>query len=196
MMMCLCRFVLIRAPLRYRTAQIGVQIVQEGQVGQSLFLVLSGKLSVKVMDASIGIEHKVNLLERGEFFGELALLHGSAAAASVYAQTPAEVLEISHDDCRRLNLAHVLRQDTQERETIIKWLFKDVHLFNVAQVARYARLRRCRSGEIITRQNDRSQWLFILKRGAVRVRKKFNLASVLKTRQAALIKQIEACRLE
>ena len=177
--------------IEYRTAESGVIVVQEGERTGSLFMVLSGSLVVKVLDKTIGVEKKMGVIHAGEVCGELALIHGTAANASVYIQNPAEILEISKDNCERLKLASILRQDVEDRENTICMLFKDVHMFDVQQVARSARLQTFLAGAVILRQGDPSLKLYILKRGCCRVRKRFNMKSVFQHRIAELEQMIK-----
>ena len=119
------------------------------------------------------------------------LIHGTAANASIYVQSPAEILEISQLHCKHLNLAEIMAQDVNDREDTITWLFKNVHLFDVTQVARSARLQTFEHGKVIMRQGDPSLKLYILKRGVVRVRKRFNMQGVLEHRVAELEQMIQ-----
>jgi CRP-like cAMP-binding protein len=72
----------------------GTVIVREGQPVGSLYAVLDGVLSISVEDA--GRTLQLGRIGRGKWFGELSLLTGEPAAASVTAETPATLLELSH----------------------------------------------------------------------------------------------------
>ncbi|MEO1336358.1 MAG: cyclic nucleotide-binding domain-containing protein, partial [Myxococcota bacterium] len=61
-------------------------LLEEGGPGRGLFLIVSGEFDVRTASGAIG------RLSAGEIFGEMSLLHDSAAMASVLADTDGEVL--------------------------------------------------------------------------------------------------------
>ena len=63
-------------------------IVQEGEKGETAFLVISGGLVAEVDGKKVG------KIEAGEIFGELSLILNEARKASIKAIVPSEVVEI------------------------------------------------------------------------------------------------------
>ena len=95
----------------------GRAIVEEGQAGEALFVVLTG--TARVVRAG----RKVGALIPGDFFGELSALDGGPRTASVVPETPVEVLRVFRHTLQRMveqdpalamglleGLAHRLRQ--------------------------------------------------------------------------------------
>jgi len=81
-----------RCPLRRFEA--GDRIIQQGEPGDSFYVICEGRVSVLREDD--GLAHPVAALEAGDFFGEVALLAGGPRTASVYALgEDTQVLEIS-----------------------------------------------------------------------------------------------------
>ena len=78
----------------------GEVIVRQGQLGSSMFIVVSGE-AVVTLEPS---RHEVARLTPGSFFGEMSLLTGEARTATVTAVSDCEVLEITADGFRRLVL--------------------------------------------------------------------------------------------
>jgi branched-chain amino acid transport system substrate-binding protein len=76
-------------------------IVEQGQAGSSMFVILEGCVGVTVTDKS-GTAHDVARLGVPEVFGEMALLTGEARMATVRALTRTVVLEITKDDIKPL----------------------------------------------------------------------------------------------
>jgi small-conductance mechanosensitive channel/CRP-like cAMP-binding protein len=76
----------------------GETIVREGQAGQSMFVVASGRVAV-VLQAS---GKEVAVIEKGGYFGEMSLLTGEPRTASVLAREDVSVLEIDADVFREL----------------------------------------------------------------------------------------------
>lgn len=66
----------------------GETIVQEGMLGETLFVVLEG--TAKVVRGG----RKVGEIVPGDFFGELAAIDGGPRTASVVAETPMRVLRL------------------------------------------------------------------------------------------------------
>lgn len=72
------------------------RIVVEGEPGDSLFLIVDGTVSVRTRDEG-GEEVELSRLGAGDFFGEVSLLTSRPRTATVVAETPVEVLELSRD---------------------------------------------------------------------------------------------------
>lgn len=76
----------------------GETIVQEGQKGNSLFLLMSGSVEVFSKDDEDGSLDRIGRLEAGDFFGELSLLTGEPRSATIIAENDVEVLIIEKGD--------------------------------------------------------------------------------------------------
>jgi small-conductance mechanosensitive channel/CRP-like cAMP-binding protein len=72
----------------------GQKIVEQGEEGQSLYVVAEGLLEVRVRFREDGPEQKVAQLGPGDFFGEMSLLTGAPRSASVIALTEGVVYNI------------------------------------------------------------------------------------------------------
>jgi CRP-like cAMP-binding protein len=88
----------IASATRTRTFGGGEVIVREGEPGQSMYVVASGRVAV-VLEPDRRI---VATLEKGGYFGEMSLLTGDVRAATVIAQGDAVVLEIDVELFRKL----------------------------------------------------------------------------------------------
>jgi len=89
-------FTRVAARLQKRTAPSGESIVRQGDRGSSLFLVARGV--VRVTHAGEDGERDVATLIAGDFFGEMALLHGSVRSATCRAVTPCALYELARAD--------------------------------------------------------------------------------------------------
>lgn len=94
--------------------QPGARVITEGDKGDELFIMLSGKAGV-----SRGGSQLVTL-GTGEHFGEMALIRSAARSATVTAETPAEILCI-----RRAQFFEILRRE-HEIGVKILWQFLGV----------------------------------------------------------------------
>jgi CRP/FNR family cyclic AMP-dependent transcriptional regulator len=76
------------------TAEAGHVLTQQGKPGSEFFLVLSGTASVKKS------KREIDQLKAGDYFGELAILHGGIRNASVTAATDMELLVLDAREFR------------------------------------------------------------------------------------------------
>jgi CRP-like cAMP-binding protein len=74
----------------------GRAIVEEGEAGEALFVILRGTAVVRRAG------RKVAALIPGDFFGELSALDGGPRTASVVPDTPVEVLRVYRHTLRRM----------------------------------------------------------------------------------------------
>lgn len=88
-----------------RSYQEGDIIVTEGEVGSSLFLIVSGE--VKVFTRGERGEH-IPLAELGvgDFFGEVSLLTGKPRTATITAKSAVIAIELSKSDVDRISQEH------------------------------------------------------------------------------------------
>jgi CRP/FNR family cyclic AMP-dependent transcriptional regulator len=77
-----------------RRFDIGATVVAEGEPGRSMFIVRSGVLAVSKL-ADSGRVVRMMGLEPGDFFGEMTLLEMQNRAATVVAESPTVVYELT-----------------------------------------------------------------------------------------------------
>ncbi|UZJ56408.1 hypothetical protein CBS101457_005728 [Exobasidium rhododendri] len=74
--------------LQFRDYKYGDRIIQQGERGTEFFIIIDGQVSVRKQRDNSTREEECGTLVTGEYFGELALLNGSARAASIVAIAP------------------------------------------------------------------------------------------------------------
>ncbi len=79
----------------------GTVVINEGEEGRGLFVVLTGELDV-ARRASDGSSVPLGQLKTGDVFGEMALLKNSRTTAMVTAQRPATVLFLAREYVSRI----------------------------------------------------------------------------------------------
>jgi CRP/FNR family transcriptional regulator/CRP/FNR family cyclic AMP-dependent transcriptional regulator len=72
-------------------------IVQEDDVGDSLMVILTGRVKV-VLNSEEGKEIILSILKDGDFFGEMSLLDGEPRSATVIAMEDSTFLVIQRND--------------------------------------------------------------------------------------------------
>lgn len=70
--------------------QPGEILFRQGDPGDSMYLIVSG--SMQIVKNLLGIEREVNLLEIGDFFGQVSLLQGDPRSATAKALTEVKLL--------------------------------------------------------------------------------------------------------
>lgn len=78
--------------------QPGQAIVERGDPGDAMYIVVSGA-------AEVDVGGRYHRLERGDFFGEMAVLAGKPREATVKAVEPLEALRIPGDEFQTFLLA-------------------------------------------------------------------------------------------
>jgi CRP/FNR family cyclic AMP-dependent transcriptional regulator len=74
----------------------GKELTRQGSPGREFFVLIEGSADV-VKDGN-----KVNTLEGGDFFGEIALVHHAPRTATVVATSPVRALVVTERNFRRL----------------------------------------------------------------------------------------------
>jgi CRP/FNR family transcriptional regulator, cyclic AMP receptor protein len=77
-----------------RRFDVGTTVVAEGEPGRSMFIVKSGELVVSKL-GDLAHEIRVADLEPGDFFGEMTLIDMQNRSATVVAETPAVLYELT-----------------------------------------------------------------------------------------------------
>ncbi|MCF3651839.1 cyclic nucleotide-binding domain-containing protein [Synoicihabitans lomoniglobus] len=150
-------------------------VVREGEVGSTVYIVHSGKVEV-LRDTDSGRREWVATLERGDVFGERALLETSGRRTrSVRATSNCVLLEIERSDFEALVLSRLNR--TQIEDILQKVAFLDridlsatwspQAMFSFAQ---RAIIQSFDVGETLIRANDDNQYFFLLYEGELSVR--------------------------
>ncbi|MCX8021336.1 MAG: ATPase, T2SS/T4P/T4SS family [Syntrophorhabdaceae bacterium] len=81
-------------------------IVREGAVGDSMFIIKTGKVDIKKREQTTGIDLTIASLSDGACFGEMALLTGNPRTATVIATQPTSVFVLEKKDFENLLKEH------------------------------------------------------------------------------------------
>lgn len=92
----------LAAELRHMTLAAGQELFCQGERGDQLFILLSGRLRASVRDPSDGREREVGSITAGEPVGEMALLSGRPRSATVIAVRDSELAILDRPGFMRL----------------------------------------------------------------------------------------------
>lgn len=92
---------------RFRLRELGPDeiVVRQGRTGDGLYVVLIGTLVAFVTDDS-GNTRKLGVLEPGEIFGEMSLIHDARAMASIGTYTRCWLLRLPREDFADITAMH------------------------------------------------------------------------------------------
>jgi len=86
------------------TAEKGDLIIKNGDLSDSMFLVLSGQVRARIRVG--GHDTSLGTMEPGELFGEVAMLAQTARSADVVAEVPTRLLRLSSERFQQLMSDH------------------------------------------------------------------------------------------
>lgn len=154
----------------------GSFVVREGEAGEKLYIVVSGRLEVR-RDLAPGRSVPVAEMDEGDVFGEIALLEGGPRTRSVRSLGRSVLLALDKADFERLVLSRLSRQAVADAVQKVGFLQR-THLTRnwsqatVAAFARRARLHELPEGAKVLEQGKSNPWFFVLHRGELAVRLK------------------------
>jgi predicted acylesterase/phospholipase RssA/CRP-like cAMP-binding protein len=159
----------------------GEILIHEGAPGDGLYLVQRGRLRA-VSHGQDGAEVFLNDIEAGEGVGEVALLTGERRTATVYTATAAKLVRLSREQFERLGRHHpeamqaisqaIVRrlQQTQLNLALhVGKLFAQLDEPILRALQADLELTLLRGGEILVRQGDTSDALYVVVNGRLRV---------------------------
>ena len=118
-------FARVARALQSRTVPVGEDIIRQGERGTSLFLIARGVIRVEV--ATETGQEPVATLVAGDFFGEMAVLHGQPRTATCRAVTPCAIYELRRADFERIaeqspGLREAVERIERRRKTVLDQL--------------------------------------------------------------------------
>jgi CRP/FNR family cyclic AMP-dependent transcriptional regulator len=105
---------------RRRTYRRGEAIFRQGDSGDALYLLQSGRVKI-ALRAESGEEAVVAILGPNDCFGELALLDGEPRSATVEALEPVETVSLAREDFMQF-----LQANPPTMERLLRWLARAV----------------------------------------------------------------------
>ncbi|MDQ6992042.1 MAG: cyclic nucleotide-binding domain-containing protein [Mariprofundus sp.] len=101
-----------------RSFDDGEMILQQGDIGDTFYLIRSGLVTLKVSNP-LGETIFSKTIREGDFVGEVALLSGRPRTASIYAQGKVELMELS-----RSNFEQITEQYSSVKSVVEEYIRK------------------------------------------------------------------------
>ena len=155
----------------------GAVIVREGDEADAFYVLAAGSARV-VKQGEHGDEVALNVLRRGDSFGEMALLTETVRIATVRASSPVQALRLGSSVFAALTRSHPEVREAFQTLADMRslWNFFRVHssfaqLSNEALALLVSELERVDvpGGEIIVREGDPPGPMYVIEQGRVRV---------------------------
>jgi len=90
---------------RPRHFRAGATIFEEGELGDSVYVIASGEVEILRRDAT-GAPHRLAVLGPREFFGEMSLIDKEYRSATVRAKTDCELLHLTAENLTAFRKQH------------------------------------------------------------------------------------------
>ncbi|XP_076461039.1 uncharacterized protein LOC143293722 [Babylonia areolata] len=153
-------------------------IVRERDPPQAFYFILSGAVAVTTRDRQYGSTRTLVTLVQGMSFGELAVISRSRRQASVTSRTYVELLCISAPDFEDIFMAGRKIITDPVHSSFLKhvsflrnWPVQEMSLHPQACLFHYFN-----RGQVLVRDSNNSDWIYIVKSGSVSVLKKLHHA--------------------
>lgn len=92
---------LLRGQIRQRNYNAGDRIFHEGDSGDGVYIVLDGSIEIAAMSVP-GRQHRLAVMEPGDYFGEMAVFDGGGRSATATALTLASVGFVAAEAVREM----------------------------------------------------------------------------------------------
>ncbi|XP_001640187.3 uncharacterized protein LOC5520360 isoform X2 [Nematostella vectensis] len=151
-------------------------ILRQGQIPQAFYFVLSGSAVVTVLGEHDAFARTVHFLRRGDSFGELAILHDTQRQSTVISREPIELLVISREDFIDIfMLAGGIKNITDPDHQIFLRSLEFLKGWPIELLA--TNPKKClfhffRSGSVLVKDSNHTDWIYIIKWGSCQVLKK------------------------
>ena len=165
---------LLLARLQLERHPAGKRIIRQGDRGDRFYIVRQGHVEVTQRDA-VGVPRVVNQLDRGAYFGEVALLHDAPRNATCRATVPTETLALSREDFDGLVRSRFAIRGKLDRMLARAELLRRLPLFSeldglqIQEVAAQLQEEHVAAGTILIRQGEVGETFYLIERGRVQV---------------------------
>jgi len=154
----------------------GSFVVREGEPGERLYIVLSGRLEVR-RDFAPGRSEPVAEMGEGDVFGEIALLQGGPRTRSIRSLGRSVLLALDKADFERLVLSKLSRQTVADAVQKVGFLqhaelTRNWSHATLAAFARRSKLEEVPEGAVILEEGKANHSFYLVHRGELSVRVK------------------------
>ena len=151
----------------------GDKIINQGDIGNEIYIILSGKVRVFSVDEN-GIETQLAELKERDTFGELSLLYNVKRTANCQSEEDSEILAISKNDFLKATknydgikkIEDILRTTNILRKNPI---FSEIAVSTLSQIIISSAEEKFNKGEVIIREGEPGDKVYIIKNGRCKI---------------------------
>ncbi|MCG3189516.1 MAG: hypothetical protein LKCHEGNO_01951 [Burkholderiaceae bacterium] len=169
----------LAAAMRLEVVRPGQVLLRQGEPGEALFVVARGQLEVSLRRPD-GSETAIDTVGRGDVVGEMQVVVGGAASATVAAAGAAEVYRLQRKDFDALcaatpalldPLARLAARRLQRRQmlTVLSAMFGPLEAADIAALESRIAWRTLRRGEVLFRKGDPGDAWYVVTGGRLAV---------------------------
>jgi len=150
-----------------KTTASGERVIQQGDDGDSLFLIEDGIFECKIKKGGEEEEIVVKVCESGDNFGELALLYNCPRAASVDSKSDSGTLWKLDRETFNAIVKEAACKKRERYETFLRSvsILKDIGTYEISQVADALIFTNHGPEEVIIKQGDNGETFYIVEEG-------------------------------
>jgi cAMP-dependent protein kinase regulator len=155
--------------------EAGKTVIQQGENGEVLYIVESGKLDCfKVFNAQEG-EKFLKTYNSGEVFGELALLYNAPRAATIRTTENCVIWALDRETFNHRVKDAAMHKRTKYENFLKKvTILSTVDSYEISQIADALKVEKLKAGEHIIRINEIGDKFYILEEGSAFASKKLS----------------------
>lgn len=160
--------VIVMAMDEVRCSSAGERLIQQGDDGDSLYLIEEGVFECKIKKGD-GEELVVKTCESGDAFGELALLYNCPRAASVDSATDSALLWKLDRETFNAIVKEAACKKRERYESFLKSvsILKDLGGYEISQLADALSLHEMEAGSNVITQGDAGDTFYIVEEGSL-----------------------------
>jgi putative peptide zinc metalloprotease protein len=150
-------------------------IIRQGERGDKFYIVTRGHVEVEQRNPQ-GMSEIVNHKDRGQYFGELALLNDTKRNATCRAVMPTEVLSLKRTDFDRFVRVCFDLRDKLESSISRAYLLRQIPFFTdldeqqLHLIGAQMQPESCPAGTVIIRQGEPGEVFYVIESGQVEIR--------------------------
>mmetsp|Transcript_76829 Transcript_76829/g.205254 ORF Transcript_76829/g.205254 Transcript_76829/m.205254 type:complete len:392 (-) Transcript_76829:253-1428(-) len=148
------------------------RVIKQGDDGDFMFIIMDGQLDCYKKFAGEEEEKLVKTCEKGDCFGELALLYNCPRAASVESREACELLKLDSE-----TFTNIVSDGARKKRTLYEEFLKKVKLlsgmdsYERAQVADGLKVETHASGTTVVKEGDPGDKFYIVEEGTAKATK-------------------------
>jgi len=165
----------IAGALGEQRVDAGTAIVQQGDPGDAMYILVEGEVEVLVKASEDAPTEQVARLVRGDFFGEIAVLEDVPRTATVRAVTPVTLYVLGRSALQgavkeKLVTERKLRERFRHYDFLKRLpLFRELEPQQFARIAGEITVREASAGEVLVTQGRPGEALFTIETGRAEV---------------------------